>query len=286
MKNIIFISSLAFVMFSCDPVKRPEEQTVIGTDTVPADRTRRPVGAYDVITQYPMEVGGITLYPLKDSPEFPDGMLELNIPDNNSRIAGNQVKFDYEIKNFRLGHPTDTSACPRCSNSQKGQHIHLILNNRPYLAKYETSFSEKLEAGHYVALSFLSRSYHESVKTRDAYDIRQFTVGNATPENIDLTKPYLFYSRPKDAYVGEEAKKILLDFYLVNTGLSEDGNKVRATINGNEFMLARWQPYLMEGLPMGEVTIKLELLDKDGNLIDTKFNPSERTITLKEGPAL
>jgi len=73
----------------------------------------------------------------------------------------------------------------------------------------------------------------------------------------------------------------MLDFYLVNTELSPEGNKVRATINGTEFMLDRWMPYIMEGLPMGENTVKLELVDNNGNVLPGPFNSVERTFTLK-----
>jgi hypothetical protein len=95
----------------------------------------------------------------------------------------------------------------------------------------------------------------------------------------------MFYSRPKGTYTGEDAKKVLLDFYLLNTELSEEGNKVRATINGEEFMLDKWQPYFIEGHEMGEMTIKLEMLDAKGELIPSPFNPVERTVTLKAGDA-
>ncbi len=169
-----------------------------------------------------------------------------------------------------------------CANSDKGQHIHLIFNNEPYIAKYEPNFTEKLKDGHYITLSFLSRSYHESLKNREAYDLRQFTVGNAKSEEVDLTQPIMFYSRPKGEYKGNEVKNVLLDFYLVNTDLSENGYKVRATINGNDFILTKWQAYIIEGLPMGESNIMLELLDKDNKLVKAPFNPVTRTITLKQ----
>ena len=74
----------------------------------------------------------------------------------------------------------------------------------------------------------------------------------------------------------------MLDFFLVNTDIAADGNKVRATINGQEFMLDDWVPYVMEGLPMGENTVKIELLDADGNLIEGPFNQTTRTFMLEE----
>jgi len=91
----------------------------------------------------------------------------------------------------------------------------------------------------------------------------------------------LFYSRPKGKYSGNDTKKLLLDFYLVNTNISSNGNKVRATINDVEFIIDDWSPYYIEGLPLGEVTIKLELIDSKGNLIETPFNPSLRTVILE-----
>ena len=45
-------------------------------------------------------------------------------------------------------------------------------------------------------------------------------------------------------------------------------------------MIDEWAPYYIEGLAKGEVKIKLELIDAFGNLIDTPFNPSERTVIL------
>jgi hypothetical protein len=129
----------------------------------------------------------------------------------------------------------------------------------------------------------LSRSYHESLKHRGAYDLRVVNVGNGpeSPSNFDPRGQHLFYSRPKDVYSGNDAKKVMLDFYLVNTTLSPSGNKVRATINGTEFMLDQWAPFMMEGLPMGENTVKLELINNTGTVIPGPYNSVVRTFTLQ-----
>ncbi len=157
------------------------------------------------------------------------------------------------------------------------------MDNEPYTAHYETEFTKDIKEGEHVVLSFLSRSYHESLKHKGAYDLRKITVGRPTETmEFDESAPHMFYSRPKGEYVGpKETERVMLDFYLVNTDLSTTGNKVRATINGTEFMLDRWMPYIMEGLPMGENTIKLELVDNNGNVLPGPFNSVERKITLK-----
>ena len=100
-------------------------------------------------------------------------------------------------------------------------------------------------------------------------------------DKMDLKKEFLFYSRPKGTYEGLDTEYLLLDFYLVNTEISSNGNKVKATIMDTEFIIDEWAPYYIKGLPKGEIKIKLELIDASGNLIDTPFNPSERTVTLK-----
>jgi hypothetical protein len=228
-----------------------------------------------------MMKGGIKLVPFKGSMEFNDASLECNKPAENAKLPSGDVQFSYVLKNYTLGIPTPDASSKHCNNSPKGQHIHLILNNEPYIAHYETDFIEKLKDGHYVALSFLSRSYHESLKQFEAFDLRQFTVGNIPAKKVDLTKPFLFYSRPKGEYTGEDDQRILLDFYLVNTTLDPKGNKVKATINGNEFMIDQWQPFAIEGLPMGESTVQLELVDKDGKYVEGPFNKVERKFTLK-----
>jgi hypothetical protein len=226
----------------------------------------------------------ITLTPV-ESPEFDDAILEMMNPmENAESIESGDVQFSYNVKNYDLATQTLDADIKNCANSADGQHIHLILNNEPYSAYYESQFTKNLLEGHYVALSFLSRSYHESVKTYSAYNIRQFTVGRPTQDQeiADLSDPHMFYSRPKGTYTGGDAKKVLLDFYLINTELSQEGNKVRATINGQEFMIDKWQPFFIEGHDIKEMEIKLELLDASGDLIPSPFNPVTRTVQLKE----
>jgi len=92
----------------------------------------------------------------------------------------------------------------------------------------------------------------------------------------------LFYSRPKGEYNGIETDAVLLDFYLVNCDLSPKGYKVLANINGTEFIITKWCGYFMEGLPMGENTVKLTLLDKNNKQVESPYSYSERKFTLKK----
>ncbi len=227
------------------------------------------------------EKAEIKLTPCEPSTAFPFAV----IAEYKYLNDGDSVKFIYDLENYVLGSQTTDAASKVCANSAKGQHIHLILNNMPYEAWYISKFKKKLADGHYVALSFLSRSYHESIKTADAFVLKQFNIGKDVQTkigDIDLKQPLLFYSRPKGEYIGNDTKKILLDFYLVNDSL-KNGHKVRATINGKIFMISEWKPFYIEGLPMGENSIKLELLDNDNKPANKEllFQTIERKIILK-----
>ena len=69
---------------------------------------------------------------------------------------------------------------------------------------------------------------------------------------------------------------------MINTSIGPEGNKVRATIQGSEFIIDEWAPYYIEGLPKGEISITLELINSKGDLIESPFNKSVRTVTLEE----
>ena len=228
--------------------------------------------------QYPIEKDGLTLSVLQASPAFDDAKLALKSAKPDEKDA---FTFDFEVQNYALGAQTEAQPAGLIANSPMGQHLHFIVDNAPYSAHTETRITQPLTPGNHVILAFPSRSYHESLKNPNAYVLTQYKVGEGNAEQVDLTRPHLFYSRPKGAYIGKDTERILLDFYLVNTHLSPDGHSVRATINGTEFLFTEWLPYVVEGLPLGEVTFKLELLDASGNLVPSHFNPVERMITLE-----
>ena len=215
----------------------------------------------------------ITLSKLEGSPPYLDAKIStasITLGDEN------EYAFSFDISDYELGAQTINNIENQLANSGKGQHIHFIVNNGPYSAHYTNNFKKKLNDNNNVILAFLSRSYHESVKNPNAFILTQ--VGE---DKIDLNNEFLFYSRPKGTYKGKDTEKLLLDFYLINTKISPEGNKVKATINDTEFIITEWAPYYLQGLPKGEVKIKLELLNAKGELVDSPFNPSIRTVNLE-----
>ncbi len=109
-------------------------------------------------------------------------------------------------------------------------------------------------------------------------------VGATTAGNVDPAKPLLTYSRPKGEYTGEDADPIMIDFWLLNARLQGDGGeyRVRYTIDGGEAkFLDKWEPTWLSGWIAGKHTVKLELVDKAGNLVENGgYNSTTREITV------
>ena len=219
----------------------------------------------------------ITLTDMPATEEFPSATI-----DEVTYRAGT---FDYRITgDFELGEQTDDAESVMCANSGKGQHIHLIVDNEPYIAKYEPTFDQPVADGEHHILTFLSRSYHESIKTDAAHRAMKVNVTNgAFGSPVAIEEAMLFYSRPKGTYTGKkETENVMLDFYPVNVELGSE-YRVKADINGKEFMIDEWKPYFVKGLPLGDNTITLTLMAGD-SAVQTPLNPVRRTFTLQADP--
>jgi hypothetical protein len=202
-----------------------------------------------------------------------------------------------------------------------GNHIHVILDDQPYEAYYnlEKEFElRNVSDGDHILRVFPSRPWHESYKNDGAFQMVKFSVknggadttapatangqpmsnantaGGPTPEGkdmkqsgggqVDAAKPLLTYSRPKGEYKSDDANAIMIDFWLSNAKLKDDGGdyRVRYFIDGGtEQYIYHWAPVWITGWANGKHTIKLELVDAKGQLVDNGgYNSVTREITI------
>jgi len=173
--------------------------------------------------------------------------------------------------------------------------------------------------GEHTLRVFPSRPWHESFKNDGAFQMVKFTVKNGggdsnkpttttsgntmansnanTPpapegkdmqpsnaKGVDPEKPLLTYSRPKGEYKGADTDAVMIDFWLVNARLKDGGGdyRVRYSVDGGEAkFLDKWEPIWLTGWAAGKHKVKLELVDKNGNLVDNGgYNSTEREITI------
>jgi hypothetical protein len=161
------------------------------------------------------------------------------------------------------------------------------VDNEPYQSIYDPINPIKLEnlqPGTHTLRVFAVRPWHESFKNEEAYAQTTFHIFTKTGDNLpDPHLPLLTYSSPQGSY---GAEPIMIDFYLTNAPLhlvaQENPEisdwRIRATINGESFLLDNWQTVYLKGFEKGENWIKLEFLDGGGNLLKNAFNSTVRVI--------
>lgn len=208
--------------------------------------------------------------------------VRITAPRNNQRIARGDVMLRVQVQSWEL-------------EPEPGRHVHVIVDDEPYIAVRDVSqpinlselvqesLGHPLAEGTHVVRVFPSRGHHESVKQAGAFASVVFHVGQPTEGfTFDERAPLLTYSRPKDCNPADE--RILLDFFLSNVELAEDGNRVRYDIDAGAVTgdITTWVPHWIENLPVGEHTVQLTLVNAQGEPLPGPFNDTTRTIQVSE----
>ncbi|WP_234017367.1 hypothetical protein [Nostoc sp. 'Lobaria pulmonaria (5183) cyanobiont'] len=201
-------------------------------------------------------------------------------PKIDEVLQDNKVTASFQVKDLPIF---------KDPQLQLGPHLHVILDNQPYIPVYDLNqplVLPDLSPGTHTLRVFASRPWHESFKNEGAYAQTIFHVFTKTDDNTsDAKLPLLTYSRPQSSY---GAEPILLDFYLTNAPLhlvgKENPNdefsdwRIRVTINGESFIFDRWQAVYLKGFRPGKNWVKLEFLDNQGNPVKNAFNTTVRLI--------
>ena len=153
--------------------------------------------------------------------------------------------------------------------------ITTIQNNYTINKHSTTKIDQEFLSGNNVFLAFLTNENNLGIKTNKATVLKNIVLNDEAL--FDEKQPHLFYYLPQNNIA-------ILDFCLVNTSLNKDGNKVKVTINNTiTLVIDKWASYQIEGLTQNKNTIRIELIDKAGNLIPGPFNDSgERSFILNQ----
>ena len=262
-------------------------------------------------TERPQKIKDMTASRGKQDAASPT--LRFAAPTNGATVNNSTVKVKLELGGDLKGYKP-----MKDPQTQMGNHIHIILDNQPYEAHYNLDSGFELRNvadGEHTLRIFPSRPWHESYKTGGAFQMIRFTVKNGgadttkptttntnqtmsnasvTPEGkemkestagaVDMSKPLLTYSRPKGEYKGADADAIMIDFWLSNAKLTGDGGeyRVKYSVNGGEAkFIDKWTPIWLKGFPNGNHSVKVELVDKSGNVVDNGgYNSTTREITV------
>jgi hypothetical protein len=231
----------------------------------------------------------ITIEPADHGPAYANAKIQIVSPREGQVIenANDSVFVVLNVTGMEIAKPTQGDSTKGLNYSKQGQHIHVIIDDKPYMANYVNGQPFNigvLASGAHTIRTFPSRSWHESVKLPAAFASRAFYVGSKPAGDslsAELKQPFITYSRPKGNYSASDSV-ILLDFFTTNLKLDSVGYKVKVSVDGNEVQtLTEWRPYHIRGLNKGEHTIALQLVDAQGNAVPGRFNNPSQKITIQ-----
>lgn len=200
-------------------------------------------------------------------------------PQKDEILDKNTVKVQIQVQDLPIFKNADL---------ELGPHLTLILDNQPSQAVYDLSepvILEGLTPGTHTIRVFASRPWFESFKNEGAYAQTTFHVLTKNGNNtLNPSLPLLTYNRPRGTY---GAEPILLDFYLTNAPLHVAAKenpeladwRIKATINGESFLLDDWQSIYLKGFQKGENWVQLEFIDDKGKIVENTYNNTVRIIT-------
>lgn len=215
-----------------------------------------------------------TIQELRSALEIYQPQVAIITPQADEVLSDNQVTVRFQVKDLPIF---------KDPKWELGPHLHIILDNQPHIAVYDLNkplvFSDLAPGTHSLRV-FASRPWDESFKNEGAYaQIKFHILAKTDDNNPEPALPVLTYSSPQGDY---GAEPILLDFYLTNAPLhlvSQDNSnsgisdwRIRCTINGESFVLDRWQAVYLKGFKPGKNWVKLEFLDNQGNPVKNVFN--------------
>lgn len=161
-----------------------------------------------------------------------------------------------------------------------GNSLHFMLDNEPFEVQHDPNHPhvfKDVRPGTHTIRVYLANRMHEAI--RGTLAIVTFSVAYPDGENRPAYgAPLLTYNLPQGEYLGVDAGDIAVDYLVSNVRLAPGSNKVAYYVNGRRFFVTDGAPRHLKELPPGYHTIRMELQDANGDLIQGPFNSVERTI--------
>lgn len=240
---------LLFILFSCGDdtySKKDEKKTenAVATNTSVVQEKAQIIEPKQDTQIVVLAKNGIKLTEIKTK----------NYPNASLKLLNTSFKAGKNVLNFKISGIADTN-------------IAFIANNFGISHHQKTKITKEFIYGNNVFVAFLTNNKGISIKANKAKVLKNILIDDESLFN--MSQPHLFYYLPQAS-----VQQAILDFYLVNTAIAKKGNKVKATINGTIFLIDKWAAYQITGLKKKNNTIRIQLIDKNGKLIQGAFNDS------------
>src|SRR2546423_11383091 len=177
--SLSVLAGLIGFSVACQSVDQNANTTATSTATPPGEQKLAQVPRPVTIEQA-----------MKDRGEQDQAKPTLRVlsPADNATINGSTIAVKLELSGDLKGYLPHKDPA-----TQKGNHIHVILDNQPYEAYYELNQGpfelRNVSEGRHTLRVFPSRPWHESFKNEGAFQIVYFNVkGGGNPEKPTTTK--------------------------------------------------------------------------------------------------
>jgi hypothetical protein len=220
-----------------------------------------------------LEKKGIKLIEANDFPLFSDTKLSMESDSTLFQFGPNKIELILE--NYGLGGSTTDQNEKNTRLNSTGQFIYLIKDQTKIKKVSNINFDFDLKRGLNSFFVIPSRSYEMSIKNDNSWLAFELEVTDTKKraKYRSISEPAVFICSPSGRYNEGISEKVLFDFFLANTTISPEGNKVKLSIdNKTSFIIDNWAPYYIEGLNNGKHFFKAELLDKDGKTLPGKYS--------------
>lgn len=213
------------------------------------------------------------LKPLPPTALYPEALLQ--------NYAYNRGQLIFTPQNIRLGSPTSILTERHFARTNKGIQVHLCLDHQQHSLANDNIISYPIKDGTHRLYAFLVSSHFESIKTPTAIFAKAITVQNGQlARSSSLTTPTVVYNTPFGTHKLQMKDSLLVDFVLVNTTLSPDGNRVQLQLDEQPpWIVDQWQSYRLTGLLPGQHRLRLTLINHDGQVLADPVEGTFKVVT-------
>ena len=248
------IFSIAFLLFSCGSESVKNKDNDENTKPSAKDTLLKPShideGNTMIIapevekdeTPVTLAQNGITLTAISNNPE-----KTVSLSLNTETFSEGENEFLFSVSGI------------------DNYHLFVFLNGALYQVQNNKLTIDLLDGNNLIAC-FLTDENYTIVKQPSAIILKNIIIGKHD-DYFNEKQPHLLYFSPNEFSTN-------LDFLLVNTNLEKHGFKVKATIDNTGFIIEKWYAYVISGIKKGEHSVRLQLLDENGQLIEGPFNDS------------
>ena len=173
----------------------------------------------------------------------------------------------FNPQNIRLGSPTPPKN--QFQRTNKGVQLHISLNQTTHDWSNQNILEYPIEDGDHQLYAFMVDSYKESIKVPQAVFGKSITVRQGRlARSHPIVQPMVLYNMPLGQYTLAPNDSILVDFVLLNTTLSPEGNQVELQLDDQTpWTTTEWQPFSLHQLQPGAHRMRLTLRNAAGQAL-------------------